>query len=102
MRECEDLKAPRTSRWLKIGPLAVGMIAALLTLGLYDFGSSSLGKAGQVLAGAAFPGLLGAAAIAGNVHAFNLWVAAGFNGIFYCGIAWAALSLVSVIVRRFR
>ena len=107
MREPEDFKAlreaqPRMPRWRKVSALAIGIIAALLTLGLYSFSLPSLGKAGLVLAGVAFPGLLGSIVVAGNVHAFNLWVAAAFNGIFYCFFAWAALSLVSAIVGRFR
>lgn len=82
--------------------LTVGIIAALLTLSLYTVGSLSWGKAGQALAGIVFPGLLGSTAIAGNAHAFILWVAAAFNGIFYCCLTWAALILLTAISRRFR
>src|ERR1700730_14657358 len=35
-----------------------------------------------------FPGLIGPAAISGNVHAFHLWIAAGMNGLIYFGLAW--------------
>jgi hypothetical protein len=107
MREPEDSKAPlevqpRMSIWRKVSALVIGILAALLMLGFNDFGSPSLGKAGQVLASVSFPGLLASIAVAGNVHAFNLRVAAAFNAIFYSFLAWVALSLVSAIVGRFR
>ena len=103
MREPSVTEAPQhASNWRKISALTVGITAALLTLSLYTVGSPSLGKAGQALAGVAFPGLLGSMAIAGNAHAFSLWVAAAFNGIFYCCLTWAALSLLTAITGRFR
>jgi hypothetical protein len=77
-------------------------MAALLTLGLENFGSLSSGAAGGILTGVLFPGLLGSMAIAGNVHAFSLWFAAAFNGILYCGLIWVALSLFTAISRKFR
>jgi hypothetical protein len=95
-----DIEGPsevpqRKSSWRKVSSLTVGIIAALLTLGLYlnslSFGSS------RIISGVVFPGLLGSMAVAGNAHAFSLWVAAAFNGIFYCSLTWAALSLTSVI-----
>ncbi len=92
----------RKSSRQKISALTVGIIAALLTLSLYTVGSQVSGKTGQVLAGLLFPGLLGSMALAGNVHAFSLWVAAAFNGIFYCSLTWAVLSLLTAMSRRFR
>ena len=103
MRELSDTEAPfevpqRASSWQKVSALTVGIIAALLTLSLYTVGSPSLGKAGQALAGVVFPGMLGSMAIAENAHAFSLWVAAAFNGSLYCGLTWAALSLLTAKV----
>jgi hypothetical protein len=91
----------RTSSWRKVGALTIGIIAALLTLGLENFDSLSFGL-GRILSGVVSPGLLGSMAVAGSAHAFSLWVAATFNGIFYCGLTLAASSLASAIGRRFR
>jgi hypothetical protein len=33
-----------------------------------------------------FPGLIGAVAMSGNVHAFSLWVAAPMNALIYFGV----------------
>jgi hypothetical protein len=44
-----------------------------------------------------FPGLIGAAAISGNVHAFHLWVAAGMNGLIYFGLAWLFYRVVATL-----
>lgn len=78
-------------------------MAALLTLGMQDYRfASHLGEAGGALTAVLFPGLLGSMAIAGNAHAFSLWIAAEFNGIRYCSLIWPAWSLASAISRRLR
>jgi len=87
--------------WRRVSALSTGIMAALLTLGFKNFDSLSFGL-GRVLSGVVSPGLLGSLAVAGNAHASSLWVAATFNGIFYCGLTLAALSLSSAIGRRFR
>ena len=108
MREPADIEAPlespqRTSNWRKVSALTVGVVAALLTLGLENLWfASHLGAAGGLLTGVLFPGLLGSMAIARNAHAFSLWIAAAFNGILYCCVIWAAFSLASAIGRRSR
>jgi len=43
------------------------------------------------------PGLIGSAAVAGNVHAFSLVPAAIINALFHFGIAWL---LIRIKVRR--
>jgi hypothetical protein len=48
-----------------------------------------------------FPGLIGAGAIAGNVHAFSLVPAAIINCILNFGLSWIVLSLFLRIRRRF-
>ena len=40
------------------------------------------------------PGLVGALAVSGNVHAFSFSVAAPINALIYFGLAWAGCSLV--------
>lgn len=35
-----------------------------------------------------FPGILGAMAVSGNVHAFSFWVAAPINAAVYFGLGW--------------
>ena len=108
MPEIQDHEPPtrevrfRNSRLRKVSALTIGIVAALLTLTLYSFGSEAWGGAGQIVAGIVFPGLLGSMSVAGNVHAFNLGIAAVLNGILYSGLAWAALKLVSAILVRFR
>jgi hypothetical protein len=105
VRTPADIEGPsegpqRKSSWRKLSALTVGIIAAFLTLGLYlnslSFGSS------RIISGVVFPGLLVSMAIVGNAHAVSLWVAAGFNGIFYCSLTWTALSLASVIGKWLR
>lgn len=105
MREPADVKSPRTPRnsrtGRKIGTLTLGFAAALLTLGLENtWFVSHLGAAGEVITAALFPGLLASTAIAGNTHAFSLWIAAAFNGILYSILIWAAWSLISAIARK--
>jgi hypothetical protein len=41
-----------------------------------------------------FPGIIGAMAIIGNVHAWYLWAAAGINGFIYFMGAWLACRLI--------
>jgi hypothetical protein len=56
----------------------------------------------KVMSMIALPGLIGSMAIAGNVHASNLWLAAFLNGFFYLGLSWAAAALFNSILKRVR
>jgi len=38
-------------------------------------------------------------AVSGNVHAFQLWVAAAINGLIYFGVAWLMGRLVARLIR---
>ena len=40
------------------------------------------------------PGLVGAAAVSGNVHVFSFWVAAAVNALIYFGLGWAGYNLL--------
>jgi hypothetical protein len=46
------------------------------------------------------PGLLGAMAMSGNVHASHLWVAAIWNFVFYFLVCWAIAALIGTVRRR--
>jgi len=76
-----------TSRRQRMVSLVVGTVGVLVTLSLQSSAVVSLGYTGLIFASTvAFPGLIGSMLIAGNVHAFSLWIAAILNGIFYCGL----------------
>lgn len=47
-----------------------------------------------------FPGMIGAAAFSGNVHAWSLWTAAGINALIYFILGWIACSLLISLFRR--
>ena len=85
--------------------LAVGIIAAALTLSLYTplMGSEPLmGSAGRVLSTVLFPGILGSVAVAGNAHAFSLGMGAAINFVFYFGIAWVICKALAGIGKKLR
>ena len=42
-----------------------------------------------------FPGLIGAIAVSGNVHAFSFWVAAPMNALIYFGLGWIGCKLLN-------
>jgi hypothetical protein len=85
------------SRWPIFVALAVGIVTALLSISLEYSGFSTSEIAGYVIIAAIFPGILGSIAIAGNVHAFSLWIAAGINCVFYFLIV---LKICHVVSRR--
>jgi hypothetical protein len=92
-----------TSRRRVLVCLALGIAAIFVTLSLESHAVESLGYTGLVFASTvAFPGLLGSMAIAGNVHAFSLWIAATVNGVFYFGLCWIICALFNVIMRKLR
>ena len=81
-------------------------IPAAFTLGLEsDSGllpnhlESPIGQAGTALL---FPGILGAIALSGNVHALHLWIATIWNFIFYFLLCWAIAALIGKAFRRLR
>jgi membrane protein implicated in regulation of membrane protease activity len=47
-----------------------------------------------------FPGLLGSAIVAGNVHAFSLWLAACINFMLYLLFTLAAAAIIRALLRR--
>jgi tetratricopeptide (TPR) repeat protein len=83
-------------------PLALGGTLASLTLCFEKLSAISespiIGDAQRFLVTLLFPGMLGSMVMGGNVHAWNLWVAAGINGLIYFGLGW----LFYLLVARFR
>jgi hypothetical protein len=79
--------------------LAVGIIAAALTLSLY---SALMGSAGRVLPTVLFPGILGSAAVAGNAHAFSLGIGAAINFVLYLGITWVICKALAGVGKKLR
>jgi hypothetical protein len=82
--------------WYRIVALAAGTVVALLTISLYSLGPTFFGDSGFVFSAIVFPGVIGSMAVAGNAHAFSLWIAAGINFILYILVVW----LISIILRR--
>jgi len=80
--------------------LAVGIIAAALTLSLYT--TPLMGSAGRVLSTVLFPGILGSAAVAGNAHAFSLGMGAAINFVLYFGITWVICKAFAGIGKKLR
>jgi len=89
-------------RWPLLVSLVAGIITALLTISLETSAVVYLGYAGFILTALLFPGLLGSIAIAGNVHAFSLWIAAGINCVFYFLLVRMIWGVSRRILRRFR
>jgi hypothetical protein len=87
-----DPRRNNLSRWPQIVGLTAGIIAALLTVGLYRSVSTILGDYGSYISAVAFPGILGSAGVSGNAHAFSLWIAAGINFIVYFFGVWTICS----------
>jgi hypothetical protein len=85
-------------------PVVLGGVQALLTLNLERLSAISQspfwGGVQRCEVSLLFPGILGAMAMGGNVHAWSLWVAALFNGAIYFGLIWALTRLVRRLVSR--
>jgi hypothetical protein len=83
--------------------VAAGALSGGLTLAVEELAVISenpiLGAAQHVLFYLLFPGMLGSMAVSGNVHAFQLWVAAAINGLIYFGVAWLMGRLVARLIR---
>jgi hypothetical protein len=86
-----------------LASLIVGTAGFLVTLSLQSAAVVSLGYTGLVFMSAVtLPGLLGSMLVAGNAHAFSLWIAAILNGIFYCGLCWVICALSNALLRKMR
>jgi hypothetical protein len=97
-----DAKRNEPSRWPLIVALGVGIVTALLSIGLEYSVSSFYGDSGSFITAVVFPGLLGSMAIGGNAHAFSLWIAAGINFILYFLVVLLICSVSRRILRVFR
>ena len=72
----------------------IGLVFAALSFGLE--------KLPERFVDLLLPGLFASMAVSGNVHAFPLWPAAIVNGLFYFGVAWAGLILLTKAVTRIK
>lgn len=100
----------RTER--EAGPLNPKLLSAILlggllgamTLALPQLSSISenpvVGTAQRVVFTLLVPGIIGAGAVSGNVHAWPLWIAAGINVLIYFVTGWLACWVVLRLVRR--
>lgn len=84
--------------------VVVGGMMACLTLSILGLGYPSeipfIGDPRPVLVTFLFPGMLGAAALSGNAHAWHLWVAALVNGIIYFGLGWTGSRVTAWLFKR--
>ena len=78
--------------WLGI---AAGLLFACLSLGLESH--SALIGIGVFLL---IPGIIGAIALTGNVHAFPLSIVAAVNFLFYFLLCWFAGVVIQLVRRR--
>jgi len=79
--------------------LALGGLFATLTLFISKLGIISgkpiVGAVQEGLLILITPGMYGAMAVSGNVHAWSLWVASAINGLIYFAVGWFACMLCS-------
>ena len=72
--------------------LALGGLLGSLTLAVPRLSSISdnpvIGTAQRSLFALLVPGIIGAGAVSGNVHAWQLWIAAGINVLVYFVTGW--------------
>ncbi len=84
----------------------LGVLLGSLTLTIQRLSAISdnrlIGTAQETLVILLFPGLIGATGISGNVHVFQLWVAAAINAVIYFGIGWLSYILMARHRRRGR
>ena len=81
-----------------------GAIMAGLTLSILGLGYPSeiplMGDPRPALVTFLFPGMLGAAFISSNAHAWPLWLAALVNGAIYFALIWIVGRLCAIIFRK--
>jgi hypothetical protein len=97
-REARPLKAKVLSA------IVLGGLLGSLTLVISRLSSISenpvVGTAQRGLFTLLIPGIIGAGAVSGSVHAWSLWIAAGINMLIYFVAGWIACWLVLGILRR--
>jgi len=97
-------KRDRTIGYGTLFAIALGGVLGALTLTIQELSVISegpiMGAVQHSLLALLFPGILGAAALGGNVHAWSLIIAAGINGLIYFVLGWLAFRLIAGLVRR--
>jgi hypothetical protein len=77
--------------------LAVLLSAATVAIGRFAVLSDNpaIDAAQKTVMVLLLPGLIGVMAVAGNIHAYDLWLAAVINGVIYFGLCWLACTLLA-------
>jgi hypothetical protein len=87
-----------------VSAIVLGGLLGSLTLAVPRLSSISenpvVGAAQRGLFALLIPGIVGAGAVSGNVHAWPLWIAAGINMLIYFLAGWVACWLVLGLLRR--
>jgi hypothetical protein len=87
-----------------LSAIVLGGLFGSLTLAVSKLSSISenpiLGTAQRGLFALLVPGIIGAGALSGNVHAWSLWIAAGINMLIYFAAGWLACWAVMRFLRR--
>lgn len=87
-----------------LSAIVLGGLFGSLTLAISKLSSISenpiLGTAQRGLFALLVPGIIGAGALSGNVHAWPLWIAAGINMLIYFVAGWLACWAVMSFLRR--
>ena len=91
-----------SSRWPLLVALAIGVFAALLTISLQHRLFPQSGITAATVFAIVLPGMLGNFAINGNVHDFDLGIAAGINSVFYFFLVWLVCTTFRWIVQTLK
>lgn len=87
-----------------LSAIVLGGVLGGLTLAVPKLSSISenpvVGTAQRALFALLVPGIIGAGAVSGNVHAWPLWIAAGINMLIYFVAGWLACWAVMGLLRK--
>lgn len=94
---------PVPYRGIYVG-VVTGASLAVVTMAVPKLSTISdqwlVGAIQKVLTVLIFPGLIAAAGVSGNSHAFSLIVSATINGVIYVLVGWFLYSIFAKIKRR--
>lgn len=87
-----------------LSAIVLGGLLGGLTLAIPKLGSLAenavVAAVQRGLVALLLPGLIGAAGVSGNVHAWPLWIAAGINMVIYFVAGWLTCWAVMGLLRR--
>ncbi len=110
MQRTSEIEDPENKPFIRnravLSGLLFGALMSSLTLSIQKWGAPSqipfigdLQAVQAVLATSLFPGMLGAALLSRNAHAWHLWVAALLNGIIYFALVWLASRVIGMFFK---